>query len=264
MGQDVGMLAFLDTEFTDLLHPELLSLGLVALNGLGGPEEHYVELDLSTDIGKARVKAAGEFVRSGVLDMWGLVPGATCTEWEMGRRTGESLLALAERAGTPVEVGFGYSTDYELMENVIRDCGLWDRVREVVIPVNISPITGTIEGELASEESFRGTGKRGLKRHHALADALSLRAAYVQVKDSSVRLSRFVHTDEFRRLVAVIVDMADPADPPRGDPEASLRRWLLTEVRALNGRRPLDVAMEPGGVEQLQRIIGAICAGSYL
>ena len=264
MGQDVGMLVFLDTEFTDLLQPELLSLGLVALNGLGGQEEHYVELDLSTDIGKARVKASGKFVRAGVLDMWGLVPGATCTEWEMGRRTGEWLLALAEKSRTRVEVGFDYSTDFELLEYVIRDSRLWDRVREVVIPVNISSITGTIEGELASEESYRETGRRGLKRHHALADVLALRAAYVQVKDTSVRLSRFVHTDEFRRLVAVIVDMADPVDPPRGDPEGWVRRWLLTEVRSLNGRRPLDVAMEPGGIEQLQRIIGAICAGSYL
>jgi hypothetical protein len=37
------MLVFLDTEFTDLAKPELLSLGLVAINGL----EHYGELDLN-------------------------------------------------------------------------------------------------------------------------------------------------------------------------------------------------------------------------
>ena len=60
-------LAFLDTEFTDLLNPELLSLGLVTFDGL---DEHYVELDLSSDTGRARVKASGNFVRGGVLDMW--------------------------------------------------------------------------------------------------------------------------------------------------------------------------------------------------
>ena len=60
-------LAFLDTEFSDLLNPKLLSLGLVTLDGLN---EHYVELDLGSDAGKARVKASGDFVRSGVLDMW--------------------------------------------------------------------------------------------------------------------------------------------------------------------------------------------------
>ena len=43
------MLIFLDTEFTDLLHPALLSLGLVTLDG----REHYAELDLSTAAGQA-------------------------------------------------------------------------------------------------------------------------------------------------------------------------------------------------------------------
>ena len=254
-------LVFLDAEFTDLLHPELLSLGLVTRDGLN---EHYVELDLSTDTGKARVKASGEFVRCGVFDMWSLVHGATCTEWEMGRRTGEWLLGLAEKSGTRVEVAHDYSTDYELMEYAIRDSGLWDRVREVVIPVNVNVITGTIEGELAAEASCRETATRGLKRHHSLADALALRASYIQVKHTATRLSHFVHTDDFRRLVAVISDMVDPAEPVRGDAEGWVRRWLTTEALALNRRRPIDVAMEPGGMEQLERLLGAICAGSYL
>ena len=253
-------LVFLDTEFTDLLHPELLSLGLVTLDGL---DEHYVELDLRSDAGKARVKASGEFVRGGVLDMWGLVPGATCTEWEMGRRTGEWLLALAAKCDARVEVAFDYSTDYELIEHAIRDSELWDHVREVVIPVNVDSITGTIEGELAAEASYREIAGRGLKRHHSLADALALRASY-QVKDTATRLSHFVHTDDFRRLVAVISDMVDPAEPVRGDAEGWVRRWLTTEELALNRRRPIDVAMELGGIEKLERLLGAICAGSYL
>lgn len=36
------------------------------------------------------------------------------------------------------------------MEYAIRDAGLWDQVREVVLPVNVDPITGTITGELAA------------------------------------------------------------------------------------------------------------------
>lgn len=51
---------------------------------------------------------------------------------------------------------------------------------QVVIPVNVNSITGTIDGELAAEQCFRELGKhggRGLKRHHALADAMALRAA---------------------------------------------------------------------------------------
>jgi hypothetical protein len=176
------MLLFLDTEFTDLLNPELLSLGLVTLDG----REHYGELDLTSETGQARVKASSDFVRyGGVLDMWGLVRGAAGTQWEMGRHAGEWLLGLAAESGTRIEVAFDYTTDYELMEHAIRDAGLWERVREVVIPVNVNAITGTIEGELAAEACFRELGKcggRGLQRHHALADALALRAAYMAVK----------------------------------------------------------------------------------
>lgn len=180
------MIVFLDTEFTDLIHPELLSLGLVALDG----REHYGELDLATEAGKARVKSASDFVRyGGVLDFWGLVPDAACTEWEIGARAGQWLLDIAAQAGAKVEVGFDYSTDFELMEYAVRDAGLWDQVREVVIPVNVNSITGTIIGELAAEACFRELGARGLKRHHALADALALRAAYVAVKAEALTRS---------------------------------------------------------------------------
>lgn len=173
------MIVFLDTEFTELLNPEILSVGLVTLDG----REHYGELDLTTETGKARVKASSDFVRyDGVLDLWGLVPGAAGTEWEIGRRAGEWLLEIAAQSGSKVEVAYDYSTDYELLEYAIRDACLWDQVRQVVIPVNVNRITGTITGELAAEACFRELRARGLKRHHALADALALRAAYVAVK----------------------------------------------------------------------------------
>ena len=48
--------------------------------------------------------------------------------------------------------------------------------------INIDALTGTIQGELAAEECFREQAKRGLARHHALADALALRAAYISAK----------------------------------------------------------------------------------
>jgi hypothetical protein len=181
------MIVFLDTEFTSLLHPELLSIGLVTLDG----RELYVELDLTTDIGKARVKASTDFVRyDGVLDFWGLIPDSTLIEHEMGVRVGEWLLKLATDSGTHVEIAFDYSMDYELMEYAIRDSGLWERVREVVSPVNVSRITDTIDGELAAEESYRELSQRGLFRHHALADAWALRSAYTAVKQIAVNGKR--------------------------------------------------------------------------
>ena len=104
----------------------------------------------------------------------------------MGRRTGEWLLGLAAESGAKVEVAFDYSTDYELMEYAILDAGLWDQVRDVVLPVNVNSITGTITGELGAEACFRELRKRGLRRHHALADALALRAAYIDVKAAAL------------------------------------------------------------------------------
>jgi hypothetical protein len=185
------VIVFLDTEFTDLLRPQLLSLGLVSMDG----RELYAELDLATETGKARVKSSTDFVRYGdVLTQWGLVSGATGTEWEMGRRAGEWLLGLAAHDTSKVEVAFDSSTDYELLEAAIRESGLWDQVREVVLPVNVNSITGTITGELAAEECFRELGKRGsrgLKRHHALADAMALRAAYMSVKAVALAHAKF-------------------------------------------------------------------------
>jgi len=179
-------LCFLDCEFTDLLRPELLSIGLAEFEGA----EHCVELDLGSGIGKARVKASSDFVQNGgVLDLWGLVDGAKATQREMGRRTAEWLLALAETSGTRVEVCLAYDPDWALMEYAIRDAGLWDRVRKVVAPTNVSPLTDTIDGELAAEECFQTLAARGLSRHHALADALALRAAYLAVKGSAMSLS---------------------------------------------------------------------------
>lgn len=239
---------FLDCEFTDLIQSELLSIGLVDLSGA----EHYVELDLDSEVGQQRVRASTDFVRwGGVLDFWGLVPGATSTEWEMGRRTADWLLGLAAESGTRVEVCFDCEPDWELMEYAIRDSGLWDRVREVVLPMNVSALTGTIDGELAAEGCFRGLAARGLRRHHALADALALRSAYLAVKANALSLTRFVRTDDFRRLVAT-------AGGP--DWESWTRRWLLKPAFGL-GRRPIDIAAEPGGIGLLEGYLGRIGNG---
>jgi len=254
------MLIFLDTEFTSLLQPELLSLGLVTADG---SREHYVELDLETEIGRARRDASSDFVRYGVLDLFGLVPGAQATAREMGRRTGEWLLALVAESGTAVEVGFDYSTDYELMEDVIRDSGLWDRVRDVVRPVNVAIVTGTIDGELAAEECYRELHQRGLGRHHALADAHALAFAYRAVNDSTLRLSRFVHSPDYPRLVAAAAGGAALTGHADFDCEGWLRQWLLRAAPWLGGRRPLDVIDEPGGADRLQDILVALAHGAY-
>jgi hypothetical protein len=243
-------IVFIDTEFTDFLHPELLSLGLVALDG----REHYVELDLDSDVGRARRQASSDFVRfDGVLDLWGLVPGATATPRDMGRRTGEWLLTIAAKSARRVEVAFDYSTDFELMEDAMRDAGLWDRVREVVTPVDVGPLTGSPEGEMAAEECFHELRQRGLARHHALADAHALRAAYIAVKAVALQMAHATHSDHFRELAKHTLQL--------GLDEAWLRVWMRAPAFGLGGRRPMGVLDEPGGFEVLKDLVVRIAHG---
>ena len=85
----------------------------------------------------------------------------------------------------------------------------------------------------------------------SVADALALRAAYVAVKSSAMEFARFVRTSEFQRLVVAA-----------GGPEweSWTREWLLKPAFGL-GRRPLDIAGEPDGIELLEGHLGRIGNG---
>lgn len=169
-------IVFLDTEFTDLKNPQLLSVGMVSLDGRN---EFYVELDLDSDVGNNRVMASSNFVRDIVLPQWGRVHGAIGTELEMGRRAGEWLMGLANEGGVKVRVAFDYRTDFVLLEGVIRASGNWDQVKDVILPMYIDPLSSNIDGETAAENLFSAIfDGRGLEPHHALSDAIALREAY--------------------------------------------------------------------------------------
>ena len=181
------MLILLDTEFTSLLEPELLSLGMVTASEPA--EEFYVEVDLQSEAGRGLAGRSSDMVRESVLPQWGAIAGATATPREIGRRAGEWLLAMHERllaaASKPerrLEVGFDYPTDYELLERAVRDARLWDRVQGILRPVLLAGIVTSMEAEIAAEGYFREQRSRGLQRHHALADALALRAGYRAVR----------------------------------------------------------------------------------
>lgn len=181
------MIVYIGTEFTDLLVPQLLSIGLVTIDG----REFYCELDLESGVGKDRIRQASGFVKfEGILSQWGRIPNAACTAHEMGQRVAEWLLGLAfefQNAVEQIEIAFDYSMDYELMEYAIRDAGLWERVREVVSPVNVNALTSTMIWEHAAEHCYLDLRKRGLGRHHALADAMALRAAHLAVKELALK-----------------------------------------------------------------------------
>ena len=75
-----AVLAFLDTEFTDLvIRPRLLSVGVVAERGFS--REFYAEV---TD--QDRIHATGWFGQSAVLPHFGNIAGAACSYAELGER----------------------------------------------------------------------------------------------------------------------------------------------------------------------------------
>jgi hypothetical protein len=168
------VIVFLDTEFTTLQSPNLLSLGMVTSDG----REHYVELDLHTQEGRSRRQQASEFVKSTVFKMWGAVPGANCDAREMGSHTAGWLLSLAKEASAPIRIAYDFWADFALLQSCVRNVGLWNRIEPLVVPVHLPDLMSTERGRRAAEESFQELRGRGIGPHHALADAVALRAAY--------------------------------------------------------------------------------------
>ena len=99
----------------------------------------------------------------------------------MGLRTAQWLQEQVTRLGQPAYIAFDYPPDYELFEYLLRDAGQWDVVREVVRPVNVDEIASRFDGTLSAEAAYEAMRRRGLERHHALADAHALRAACIAV-----------------------------------------------------------------------------------
>ncbi|MDN3922522.1 hypothetical protein [Roseateles violae] len=169
-------MVFLDTEFTDLISPALLSFSMVSRDG----PEIYAELDLVLDpVGHKRLRASSEFTRHTVIPQFGRMPKSKCSARELGNRAGEWLIARAAVAGGQITVAYDFDDDFALLKDAMMEACIWDRVRSLLAPENIHSITGRVEGELAAEASWLESSLyRGLERHHALADALALRAAW--------------------------------------------------------------------------------------
>jgi 3' exoribonuclease, RNase T-like len=174
------VIAFLDTEFTDLvIRPRLLSVGLAAdgTAGSGSKSEFYAEV---TD--PDRIRATGWFGLSAVLPQFGKVTHAACTYAELGARLSTFLgdMVAALKSGASVEVAYGYPLDWELVEHAIQDSGArdWESTRRRLRPVNVYDITGFGSGKLAAEVYFESQAAAPFSRHHALCDARALREAY--------------------------------------------------------------------------------------
>lgn len=150
------MKLFLDTEFTDFIHPELLSIGIVDESGGSFYGEFYYEKDVNS------------FVQEHVISQWGKIPERLFLDYDTLAR---HLIKWLSNYKEPLELCYDYHTDADLFEDLIRD-------KVPVIYSHLGYLNGTIH-ELASfKEWARIEKEMGIVRHHALADAYALRASY--------------------------------------------------------------------------------------
>ena len=155
------MLVFLDTEFTRLTRPDLISMGLVTEDG----REFYAE---RTDYFETQ---CSDFVRETVQPLLGRVPGAACSQPELTNRVREWFKQLPELA----TVVFDSEKDWFLLA-----------VAMLGRPHSKPPgdfakrlyLDSAIITQPVFEQAHKLAYTQAWPRHHALADARALRAGY--------------------------------------------------------------------------------------
>ena len=178
---------FLDTEFTSFHRPHLLALGMVSLQGA---REFYAELDLQTQAGLYALRQASEFVRGpDVVGQWGRVPGANMDLPQMCKLTAQWLsneLALATQDSGDARIALcsDYDVDFKLLVELLRLDRSWDLFRNHIRYQDIYTLMSHMQADEAEEKCFEELAKtRGLRQHHALADALAMRAGFMAMNN---------------------------------------------------------------------------------
>jgi len=160
------MLIFLDTEFTDLLDPVLISLGMVAEDG----QELYLEVPFP-------VEKCTAFVREAVLPHLGGEPNTSCTVFEV-RCHVLTWIETIRQAQEEVLVCVDNQIDIDLLYNAL----------EYRVPgwMACCLIGHDVDQSLIN----RFFAESGLPRHHALHDARANRYAYRPRATSPITLER--------------------------------------------------------------------------
>lgn len=149
---------YLDTEFTDLLNCELLSIGIVADDG----SEFYAERN------DADLTQCGDFCRVAVLPQLGADPAVIGTEAEISARLKDWLAQF--RSAEPVLVSVDHPTDWELFTYLVRD----EDTLQTPDWLKGQLIRGAIDPR-DIEAYWQANGRRA---HHALHDARANRYAF--------------------------------------------------------------------------------------
>ncbi len=156
------MLLFLDTEFTDFIDIDLISIGLVSEDGRA---TFYAERN------DYRRDAASDFVRVAVLPHLEQQPENTCSRKELTRRLYEWL----HRFPATLQIACDSTHDRDL---------LWDAL-ENGLPPNVEPtvlkLAWQSEDRVFNEAVCKYHDQPGRPRHHALHDAQALRCGWLAV-----------------------------------------------------------------------------------
>ena len=249
------MPVFLDTEFTSLLSPELLSLGLVTLDG----RELYAELDLlGSEFGQARLAQADSLVRYEIVEgKFGFFPEAVfSSEAAVAQHATDWLLRVASSSPDGrLELAYDYNVDLELLTGLLMQGDKWSAVQAVVGHRNVGAQTSASEPRLAAEACLRNlrTRRPPLMRHHALADALALRASWQAWHLVHGTAPELAGVRRAMRATDEVAGAAPQADGPSAEDRAERTfAWLTSCSDAFDGRAPLELVGTLGGAERIE------------
>lgn len=155
------MLIFLDTEFTDFLHIDLISLALVPEDESLVPALYLERIDYAKE-------DCNDFVRAAVEPLLGQDTSVQCSRAEMANR----VLVWFEALPEPATILFDYYADWELLADLLHETPQRSWL-EGVLQLRVAP-----ECQSAFFTAQNLYFARGLSRHHALHDARALREAF--------------------------------------------------------------------------------------
>jgi hypothetical protein len=165
---------FFDTEFTQFRDGRLLSIGLVA----DDDRQHYVEI-----LDPVRHAAASDFCKTDVLNQFGLYPGCgVATDAEAGARIAAWLASF----DAPLVLCYDYKLDWRFLEASLCAAGAWPSIGPRLTALNVADVAHDPSCLAARDAYFNTHTQPG--RHHALLDALALRARwrqYLQLVDDA-------------------------------------------------------------------------------
>ncbi len=164
---------FLDAEFVDKKDDvQLLSIGLA-----GDDSEFYAERDRAS-LGKLN---AGKFIDTEVLPQLGRGIGLAGSPCDIAK----ALVAwLNSFDADRIDVHYDFNLDYTLFEQLVMLVP--GQLATPLEPVHIAYLLDDPDGIGAALISWVGSkASRNIQRHHALADAIALRARFLAVHSSA-------------------------------------------------------------------------------